>query len=164
MYHKNLDSLFLKFRLDYAFLTTTESDDVSPLGYDFSGEVSTEEQIYFAGYPADTEGGSKLIWSSGTRSPDVNALIHVPQNPLTQGSSGGAWLTLDSEGIYKIVGVASHGKPARGIPGAFSPLLSSDTAELLSSAESAVLSESAEHTVSIDEDETLIARSSNTQG
>lgn len=137
--------------MDYAFLTTTESNDVTPLGHDFSGEISSEEQIYFAGYPGDTEDGAKLIWSSGTRNPNINALVHVPQNPLTQGSSGGAWLTLDSDGVYKVVGLASHGKPAQGFPGTFSPFLNSETAALLAEAENAVASGSAEHTVHVEE-------------
>lgn len=124
------------------------------MGHDFSGEISSEEQIYFAGYPADTEGGSRLIWSSGTRNQNINALIHVPSNPLTQGSSGGAWLTLDLNGVYNVVGLASHGKPAQGFPGTFSPFLNSEAASLLAEAESTIVSDSAEHTVHVDEEDT----------
>lgn len=139
--------------MDYAFLITAESNDVTSLGHDFSADaVSADEQVYFAGYPADTEDGTKLIWSSGTRNPQVTELFHVATNPLTSGSSGGPWLTRDSDGNYKIVGLTSHGKPTV-IPGVFSPILDEETAQLLAKAESALNGESAEHTVHVEEAE-----------
>lgn len=126
------------FRFDYAFLTTTKSDDVTTLGYDFSGVVPSNEHIYFAGYPADTEEGLKLISSSGLRNPGIRALLHVPQNPLTSGSAGGPWLIRHSDDNYQVIGVASHGQPAQGVPGAFSPVLDAETKRILKAAERAI--------------------------
>lgn len=119
------------------------------MGYDFSGVVPPNEQIYFAGYPVDHEGELKLISSSGTRNSDIRELIHVPQNPLKSGSGGGPWLLRHTDENYQVIGVASHGKPARGIPGAFSPVLNAETAKLLQIAERTVETSSSEDTETV---------------
>ena len=49
------------------------------------------ERIYFAGYPENGGSGEKLVYSYGTKNPRIHRLLHVPSNPLLQGSSGGAW-------------------------------------------------------------------------